>query len=103
MASTNYELIRDAISEKHQIIATYRGLRRELCPHTLGHTDGQERALFVQFGGESSRGLPEEGAWCCMDVTLLEGLEVLDGEWFTLDDHSRRQRCVQVVDVEVAH
>lgn len=103
MASNNYELIREAILAKRHVIATYRGLRREMCPHTLGHTDEHEQALFFQFGGESSKGLPEGGEWRCMDISLLEDLEVSDGEWFTRDDHSRPQSCVHLVDIEVEH
>lgn len=103
MASPNYELIKEAIVAGHQVIANYRGRRREMCPHTLGHTNGREQGLFFQFGGESSKGLPDGGEWRCMDIALIESLEVVEGEWHTRDDHSRPQTCVEVVDVEVAH
>lgn len=101
MTSTNYELIRGAITAKHQVVGIYKGLRREMIPHALGHTDGHERALVLQVGGESSKGLPDGGAWRCMDVSLLQELEVVAADWFSRDGHSRPQTCVQFVDVEV--
>ena len=52
-----YELIKQAIIEKKQVIATYRGLQREMSPHVLGHKGLRPQALFYQFGGESSSGL----------------------------------------------
>ena len=54
-----YGMIADAVRNKRQVLATYHGLRREMCPHVLGRgPDGQVQALFYQFGGESSKGLP---------------------------------------------
>ena len=101
--SSKYELIRMAIIERRQVIAEYKGLRREMCPHTLGHTKEREQALFFQFGGESSRGLPDGGEWRCMALEELESIELAEGEWHTRDTHSQPQSCVEVVDVEVEY
>lgn len=102
MASNSYELIRTAIIERHQVLAVYQGRQREMCPHTLGHTKDREQGLFFQFGGESSKGLPDGGEWRCMEIALLDEVEVIEGDWHTRDDHSRPQTCVEHVDVEVA-
>jgi len=48
-----YELIRNATLARRQVVATYRGYRRELCPHVLGTKHGHRQALVFQFGGES--------------------------------------------------
>jgi len=42
-----------------------------MCPHTLGHTNGVQQALFFQFAGQSSKGLPPGGEWKSMRVAGL--------------------------------
>jgi hypothetical protein len=95
-----YEQIRAATLAKQQVVATYKGLRRELCPHILGTKDGRRQALFFQFGGGSSSSLPPGGAWRCLPVDALEDVVVRDGPW-----HSNRldhflETCVDEIDVE---
>lgn len=70
--SDTYNLIRQAIINKQQVIGVYRGHRREMCPHAIGTKNGREQAIFYQFDGSSSSGLgqpeknwrPLRGAWC---------------------------------------
>jgi hypothetical protein len=99
--SSNYAVIRTAITKRQQVVATYKGKRREMCPHVIGHKNGREQALVFQFGGESSRPLPPRGQWRCLAVAELDSIQLLDGEWHSGDGHSRRQSCVDVVDLEV--
>src|SRR5260370_10721640 len=101
MASTTYQIFRQAILKKQQITCTYNGLYREICPHTLGLTNGHEQALSFQFAGQSSRGLPPNGEWRCMKLDDVVNAKVKDGPWHTRDDHSRPQTCVKQSDVEV--
>jgi hypothetical protein len=68
MASPTYRAIRQAILAERQITCHYNGQYRELCPHILGHTDGEEKLLAFQFGGESSKPLPRGGEWRCFRV-----------------------------------
>ena len=63
MPSANYRLIRKAIIAEQQITCHYNGHYRELCPHILGHTNGEEKLLAFQFGGKSSKPLPRDGEW----------------------------------------
>ena len=102
-----YEIIKQAIIKKQQIIATYNGYVREMCPHVIGIKNGQEQALFYQFGGASSSGqIQHDGSpknWRCIPIASLENVSVRDGEWHTASGHSKRQTCVDNVDVEVAH
>jgi hypothetical protein len=54
--SNTYNAIRNAIANKQQVVATYKGHVREMCPHVIGTKNGREQALFYQFGGTSSSG-----------------------------------------------
>ncbi len=101
---TNFELLRQAILEKKQIVANYDGLPRELCPHVLGWKDGVSHVLSFQFAGQSSKGLPPEGQWKCMNVDRLSNLMLRDGPWRTgVRKTNRPQSCVDLnqIDVEV--
>lgn len=108
MPSQNYNLIKQAIEQKQQITATYNGLDREMCPHTIGTKNGREKALFYQFGGRSHRGLSRSlespDNWRCMFIKRLTNVKVRDGDWYTAKGgHSRPQTCVGTVELEVPH
>lgn len=99
-----YNLLRQAILNKQQVIATYNGYYREMCPHALGTKNGKEHCLFYQFGGQSSSGSIIPGAennWRCIPVSGLTNVLVRVGEWHTAYNHSKRQTCIDHVDVEV--
>lgn len=96
-----YNLVRNAIKNKQTIVATYGQHRREMCPHTIGHTDGVERVLSFQFGGTSSSGLPPGGEWRCMNISDLSGILIHDGQWHTGKSHTRPQTYIDIVDLEV--
>jgi hypothetical protein len=95
-----YELIRTATLAKRQILATYKGHRRELCPHVLGTKEGRRQALFFQFGGGSSSALPPGGDWRCIPVDGLEDVVVREGPWHTGVRHQHLETCVDTIDVE---
>lgn len=105
MQSQNFELIMQAIKNNQQIHADYDGHHREMCPHVLGYKAGKEQALFCQFGGtSSSQGQinPNNAQWRCIPVEELSNVEIVDGEWHTLDTkHQRRTSCVDEVVIEV--
>ncbi len=105
MPSRDYETIRRAILNKEQVLATYDGYPREMCPHTLGRAkDGTEQALFYQFGGGSKSGLGPPGApgnWRCIALEKLGGVTTRKGDWHTAPNHSRPQTCVAQIDLEV--
>jgi hypothetical protein len=95
-----YGQIRAATLARRQVVATYRGHRRELCPHVLGIKEGRRQALFFQFGGGSSSGLPAAGDWRCIPVDGLEDVVVRDGPWHTGAVHEHPETCVDTIDVE---
>ncbi|WP_261454470.1 hypothetical protein [Serratia fonticola] len=101
---STYEIIANAIKNKKQITATYKGHARELCPHAIGTKNGRQQALFYQFGGHSSSGAIVPGSpdnWKCLAINGLSNVSVHDGEWHTADNHSKAQTCVDWIDVEV--
>ena len=95
-----YELIRAATLAGQQVVATYKGHRRELCPHVLGTKEGRRQALFFQFGGGSSSSLPPGGEWRCIPVDGLEDVVVREGPWHTGSGPRYPETCVDEVDVE---
>jgi hypothetical protein len=46
--SRTYDLFAEAIRTRRQILCMYGGYTRELCPHILGHSGGQEVTLAFQ-------------------------------------------------------
>jgi len=99
-----YDLLKQAISKKQQVVATYNGYRREMCPHALGKKNGKEHCLFYQFAGESSSNpiIPgSEKNWRCMPVNGLFDVSLREGEWHTASNHSRPQTCIDDIDVEI--
>ncbi len=101
--SDAYSTVRQAIVDKAQIVATYRGHRREMCPHVIGTKGGRPQALFFQFAGSSSSGLPPGGEWRCIPIEGLSDVVSEIGTWYSGGDHTQPQTCVDLVDVEVAH
>ena len=101
-----YSLIRQAILDKYQVIASYNGHRREMCPHAIGTKNARPQALFYQFGGSSQSGLGPLGSgdnWRCIPVAGLSDVSVKVGPWYTDPTHSQDQTCIDVIDVEVPH
>lgn len=96
-----YSIVRAAIASRQQIIATYGGHRREMCPHAIGTKAGRSRALFFQFGGSSSRGLPPEGEWRCPPLAGLSDVAAVVGPWHTGASHTQAQTCIDEVDLEI--
>ena len=101
--TTVYTELRNAIQNKQQVSCIYHGLPREICPHVIGTKNGQSKVLAYQFGGRSSRGLPPDGEWRCMFVDEITNVSVANGEWYTAENHSKPQTCVDEIDLEVAY
>jgi len=96
-----FKLFHQAVLNRQQITCWYNGLYREVCPYILGYNDGKEAALVYQFAGESSRKLPRVGDWRCFWVAEVRDAVTRDGRWYGDSPHSRTQRCVTEVFVDV--
>jgi hypothetical protein len=101
MPSRTYELFREAMARRRQVLCTYGGHRRELCPIILGHSNGEEKALTFQFAGSSSSELPPAGEWRCLRLARVEDVELREGRWHAGSSHRQPQGCVEVVDFDV--
>jgi len=101
MASSQiYHLFARALVTQKQIVCTYGGHRRELCPVILGHSSGEEKALTFQFGGSSSSGLPRGGEWRCLVLSNVSDVQLRDGPWHAGTSHNKPQGCVEQVDLD---
>ena len=73
-----------------------------MSPHALGTKKGTLRGLFLQSEPMGpSNDLRDQ--WRCMDLELLEDVEVFDEAWTTAGSHTRKSSCMDRVDVEVTH
>jgi uncharacterized protein (DUF4415 family) len=99
--SSAYKLFEQAMTTRKQILCTYNGRSRELCPIILGHSQGQEKALTYQFGGRSEKGLPPGGQWRCLWLSKVRNIGLRDGPWYAGDRHDQPQGCVEIVDLDI--
>jgi hypothetical protein len=98
-----HSLIRKAAVMKQPIVAVYESRERRLCPHILGLKEGRLRALCYQYGGGSSQGLQPHGSpenWRCIRLEKLSEVRLLTERWHTGPSHSRRQTCVDEIEVD---
>jgi hypothetical protein len=101
MPSQTYQLFGQAMAGRKQILCLYDGYPRELCPIILGHSQGQEKALAYQFGGQSKSGLPPGGEWRCLRLSKVSNIRLRDGPWYVGTSHKQPQGCVETVDFDV--
>jgi hypothetical protein len=101
MPSSTYGLFTQAMVGRKQILCSYNGYHRELCPVILGHSQGQEKALTYQFAGESESRLPPAGDWKCLFLAKVSDVRLRDGPWRAGNSHTQQQRCVEDVDIDV--
>lgn len=103
MPSATYTLFRNAILARQQIVCTYDGLRRELCPVIIGHdAEGNEALLAWQFAGQTSgKPLPSGGAWKCLKLAKVRNAAARDGPWREGGSHLSKQSCVAHIDLDI--
>jgi predicted nucleic acid-binding protein len=99
--SAAFRLFHEAILSRQQITCTYHGQFREVCPHILGHRNGEEKALVFQFGGGSGTRLPSGGEWRCLKLAEVAAIQVRAGPWHSGRYHRSTQRCVDIVYIDV--
>jgi predicted nucleic acid-binding protein len=99
--SSTFQLLAEAILKRTPITLNYNGVRREVCPHILGHTNGHESALVFQFGGSSRSKLPSDGEWRCLRLAAVSDTQLREGPWSGGKYHRAVQRCVDQVYLDV--
>jgi hypothetical protein len=99
MPSSTYTLFRKAIVAEQQVVCTYGGRYRELCPHIIGTDKGGEEAVLAwQFAGESSGKLPQ---WRCLKLANVRDARARDGRWHEGGSHKTEQVCVSKIDLDI--
>jgi len=99
MPSATYTLFRNAILAEQQVVCTYGGRSRALCPHIIGtNKDGEEAVLAWQFAGESSGKLPQ---WRCLRLANVKNARARDGRWHEGGCHRTAQTCVSNIDLDI--
>jgi hypothetical protein len=101
MPSAIYALFEQAMHSRKQILCSYGGYSRALCPIILGHSQGQEKALTYQFAGQSRSGLPPAGEWRCLWLSRVSEARLQNGRWFAGSPHKQPQHYVEIVDLDV--
>jgi len=100
---SNHDILVKAILNKRSVTCYYKHLLRKMTPHVIGMKNGTEHVLSMQYDGESERGLSTDlrQNWRCMFVENIENLVINNDDFYTADNHSQMQSCVDVVDTEV--
>ena len=99
MPSATYALFRSAILREQQVVCSYDGRVRELCPHIIGiNRQGEEVVLAWQFAGSSSGKLPQ---WRCLKLAHVRDAATRTGRWHEGGSHRSQQTCVRDVDLDV--
>ena len=104
MQSSVYRLLRNAILRRQQVLAVYKGLPRNMCPHAIGTKGGRAHCLVYQFGGRSSSRAIVPGSpanWRCMIVDELSEVRVREGAWYTAWNYGRASSCIDRVDLSL--
>ncbi|HEY4169070.1 MAG TPA: hypothetical protein VGM96_19930 [Reyranella sp.] len=101
MGSSVYDLFVGAMIEEKQVACVFRERHRVFSIIILGHTDGEERALAWQTGGESSGRLPPDGAWRNVTLSEVRDFRLLDSKLRRGTRKSGAQRWVADVDLDV--
>jgi len=97
--SATYALVRNAIVREQQVVCTYEGRHRELCPHIIGtNKAGEEVVLAWQFAGESSGQLPQ---WRCLRLAHIREARAREGRWHEGRSHKTTQKCVTEIDLDI--
>ena len=99
MPSATYTLFRNAILAEQQVVCSYEGRHRELCPHIIGiNKSGEEVVLGWQFAGASSGKLPQ---WRCLRLANIRDARARDGRWHEGGSHKTAQKCVAAIDLDI--
>jgi predicted DNA-binding transcriptional regulator YafY len=99
MPSATYTLFRNAILAERQVVCSYDGRLRELCPHIIGLSkSGGEVVLAWQFAGQSSGRLPQ---WRCLRLAKVRDARTRDGRWHEGGSHLSEQTCVSQIDLDI--
>src|ERR1700748_1968727 len=97
--SSAYAIFRAAIQREQQVVCSYEGRHRELCPHIIGtNKSGEEVVLAWQFGGSSSGRVPQ---WRWLRLANVRDAHARSGPWHEGGSHLTTQTCVSTIDLDI--
>jgi len=101
MPSATYQSLWRAVRERKQMTCVFEGRYREACPVILGYSsDGRERVLVFQIGGQTSPQSKLPG-WRSFYLAGIHDLRLRDGPWAEGARHTQTQSHIRFVDVDV--
>jgi hypothetical protein len=102
MPSETYNLFLSAMRKRQQVVCTYQGQPRELCPILLGRTGLEEKSLVFQFAGRTNRGpVAPPWHWQCLKLSEVLDARLQVGPWHDGGGHATMQFCMKMVEYDV--
>lgn len=98
-----HTLVRAAIVGRKQLVLMYGGMRREVCPHSLGWKGDHLACFAFQFGGLSRQPMPAGGQWRCLHLHQMSRIELRDGPWHTGPIDPQSSSCIDEFDAYVGY
>ena len=95
-----YDLMAGAILARKQVVCTYQGARRDLCPIMLGRRAGAPYVVTWQFAGTDERGEPVSGSWKCLSLDQVSNVRVHDGPWYAGDGIQRPPAWLDDIEID---
>jgi uncharacterized protein len=92
--------LRQAILERRPVHVSDGGKRQTVCPYTLGHAAGEERAFVLLVEASSSGKRPVKARWICLRLSKIEEVRFADEPWIEQDYPGPVQRCVDKVHLD---
>lgn len=99
-----YEIIKQAILDKCSLTATSKEGVRHFSPHEIGTGKMNEvKIMTYQYAGASSKVLPPQGDWRCLELRDIWNVKRNQDSWHTGNKHSRGNTCIKRTDVTVRY
>jgi hypothetical protein len=95
-----YDLMAGAIRTRRQVLCTYRGAPREVCPIMLGRKNRTPCVLTWQFAGTNENGEPVRGSWKCLELEAVSNVRLHDGPWHAGEIGGRPPAWLDDVDLD---
>lgn len=96
-----YATIHGAIVDRQQLLFTYEGFEREVCPHSLGWKESRLACFAFQFAGGSRTTLPPTGEWRCFHLDQMADARTRSGPWHTGPAIHLNSSCIDYFEASV--
>ena len=84
-----WDVLEQALTQKHPVVLRYHGQDRILCPHAIGWKNGRLRVLSYQVAAPGTKPRPDPAqCWRCMFLDEIEAAVITDGPWQSASNYS---------------